>query len=234
MPTRRSRQRAQALAACARHSARLRPASCPGALRRNKTLDPSPGLPLREQVRYDPTPTRLSAAFDENMNTGFPTLIHERVAQCREGKNPKSICRLSSGWVVIGDVQFLRGYCLLLSDPVVKDLNSLSEEERKSFLYEMSVLGDILLHITGARLINYEILGNAEHALHAHLFPRYEDEPKEVKNRPAWFYDKSYRASVEFDINRDKALMEEVRNELNKRNMIIEQSACHNAGKPAS
>ena len=155
------------------------------------------------------------------MSKRYPTLIHERVAQCREGTNPKSICRVSSGWVVIGDVQFLKGYCLLLADPVVKDLNSLSEEQRKDFLYEMSVLGDVLLHLTGARLINYEILGNSEHALHAHVFPRYEDEPSEVKHSPAWFYDKDYRASIEFDPDRDRDFMEKVRDELRKRGLVV-------------
>ncbi len=66
-------------------------------------------------------------ALDENM----ANLIHERVAMAREGKNPFVIARLKSGWVVIGDVQPLEGYCLLLADPVVKDLNSLSEPDDK-------------------------------------------------------------------------------------------------------
>ena len=53
------------------------------------------------------------------------TLIHERVEQCRAGTNKTAICRVASGWVVLGDVQFLVGYSLLLPDPVVLDLNSL-------------------------------------------------------------------------------------------------------------
>jgi hypothetical protein len=55
------------------------------------------------------------------------TLIHKRVAMANEGTNPYVITRLKSGWVVIGDVQPIEGYCLLLADPVVKDLNSLNE-----------------------------------------------------------------------------------------------------------
>ena len=46
-------------------------------------------------------------------------LITERVALARNGANDKVICRLASGWAVMGDVQFLPGYCLLLPDPVV-------------------------------------------------------------------------------------------------------------------
>lgn len=44
------------------------------------------------------------------------TLIHQRVEDCRRGENPKVIARVNSGWVVLGDVQFLRGYSLLLPE----------------------------------------------------------------------------------------------------------------------
>ena len=47
----------------------------------------------------------------------MPTLIHQRVRDCNLGTYPKAIGRVSSGWVVAGDVQFLPGYCLLLPDP---------------------------------------------------------------------------------------------------------------------
>ena len=55
--------------------------------------------------------------------SGYParTAIHERVEQARRGDNPAAVCRLPSGWVVLGDDQTLRGYCLLLSDPVALD-----------------------------------------------------------------------------------------------------------------
>ena len=37
--------------------------------------------------------------------------------------------------------------------------------------------------------MNYEILGNTDAYLHAHLFPRYEWEPPELVGRPVWLYD---------------------------------------------
>lgn len=117
------------------------------------------------------------------------TLIHERVESARKGDNPFVIRKANSGWIVIGDVQFLEGYCLLLADPVVSSLNDLTKKQRKEFLYEMSVVGDVLLEVTGCYLVNYEILGNSEKALHAHIFPRFLDEPVERRRMPAWFYD---------------------------------------------
>ncbi len=116
-------------------------------------------------------------------------LITEQVELARAHHNPKVVCRMKSGWAVMGDVQFLPGYCLLLPDPVVTSLNDLQGEERQQFLDDMCVLGDAVLEVTGALRINYEILGNAEPELHAHVFPRYWGEPEELCKRPVWFYD---------------------------------------------
>lgn len=116
-------------------------------------------------------------------------LISERVAQARMGANDKVICRLSSGWAVMGDVQFLAGYCLLLPDPVVPSLNDLSEAARVRFLSDMATIGDAVLKVTNAQRINYEILGNSEPELHAHIFPRFTNEAAERRRMPVWFYD---------------------------------------------
>jgi len=140
------------------------------------------------------------------------TLIHRRVEACRAGTFAANICRVQSGWVVLGDVQFLRGYCLILPDPVVGHLNELDANGRKTLFYEASVVGDALLEITRAVRINYEILGNLEPALHLHIFPRFESEPAELKNRPVWFYD--WEHAPAFDPLGDAPLMREIRTRL--------------------
>ena len=116
-------------------------------------------------------------------------LIAQRVELARSGNSPWVIERLPSGWAVIGDLQFLPGYCLLLADPVVPSLNDLVGEARTQFLNDMARIGDALLKVTKSYRINYEILGNSEPELHAHIFPRYMSEPDDIRRRPAWFYD---------------------------------------------
>lgn len=116
-------------------------------------------------------------------------LIQDRVSEANQGTNDKVLCRLTSGWAVIGDVQFLEGYCLLLPDPVVSSLNDLSTSKRLDFLTDMTLIGDAILEVTGAARINYEILGNTEPELHAHIFPRFTDEPEDKRRMPVWFYD---------------------------------------------
>jgi diadenosine tetraphosphate (Ap4A) HIT family hydrolase len=142
------------------------------------------------------------------------TLIHRRVDEARAGTNPRVIARLASGWAVFGDVQFLRGYCLLLPDPVVPHLNALTREARRSFLDDMARLGDAVLAVTKAIRINYEMLGNVEPALHAHVFPRFEDEPEALRTKPVWFYD--WKAAPEFDARRDRPLMDAIARELGR------------------
>lgn len=116
-------------------------------------------------------------------------LISQRVDLARNGANDKVICRMASGWAVMGDVQFLPGYCLLLPDPVVPSLNDLDTEARATYLLDMARMGDAVLQATGALRMNYEILGNSEPELHCHIFPRYASEPEENRKMPVWFYD---------------------------------------------
>ena len=123
--------------------------------------------------------------------------IHAQVIAAREGRDPRVIARLFSGWAVFGERQFVRGYAMLLPDPVVPNLNSLGVRERVAFLSDMSRLGDALLKVTGAVRINYAIFGNREAALHAHVIPRYVDEPQEMRGEQPWAYDWSAAPTFE-------------------------------------
>jgi hypothetical protein len=44
------------------------------------------------------------------------TAIHTQVMAAREGREPRVIARLFSGWALFGERQFVRGYALLLPD----------------------------------------------------------------------------------------------------------------------
>jgi len=143
------------------------------------------------------------------------TLIHRRVEAARKGENPTVLCRLESGWAVLGDVQILNGYCLLLPDPVVPTLNDLDPSRREKFLRDMALIGDAVLEVTGAARINYEILGNSEPALHVHILPRYDAEPDDLRRGPIWFYD--WSKAPRFDPAMHKPLMDKLRAAIEKR-----------------
>ena len=145
------------------------------------------------------------------------TLIHERVELAQAAANPTVICRMPSGWAVLGDAQFIPGYCLLLPDPVAPDLNALNADARRQYLYDMTLIGDALLEVTDAYRINYEILGNTDPALHTHIFPRYRHEPKEYIGGPVFSYPREQRASRPFDQERDHQLMQHLADAIRSR-----------------
>jgi diadenosine tetraphosphate (Ap4A) HIT family hydrolase len=140
------------------------------------------------------------------------TAIHRRVYQARAGRDPTVLGRCASGWAVFGHQQFVQGYLLLLPDPVVPDLNALSGEGRAQFLLDMARLGDALMRTTSPERINYAIFGNLEPALHAHVIPRYRNEPEALRTQHPWSYDWS-RAPV-FDPVIAAPLMRALRTEL--------------------
>lgn len=140
------------------------------------------------------------------------TAIHRRVEALRDGRDPTLIARLPSGWAVFGERQFLRGYALLLPDPVVPTLNDLAPPERQCFLADMGRLGDALLRVTGAVRINYAMFGNLEPALHAHVIPRHRDERPPLDVAHPWAYD--WNAAPLFDPRREADLLAAVRGAL--------------------
>jgi diadenosine tetraphosphate (Ap4A) HIT family hydrolase len=117
------------------------------------------------------------------------TAIHRMVERCRAGEFPARVARLQSGWVVLGERQVFAGYCLLLPDPVVPHLNALVHAHRDRFLADMASVGDAILASTEAVRVNYAMFGNLEPALHAHVFPRYADEPLATRTAQPWAFD---------------------------------------------
>jgi diadenosine tetraphosphate (Ap4A) HIT family hydrolase len=142
------------------------------------------------------------------------TVIHAQVMDAREGRLARVVTRLYSGWVVFGERQFVRGYALLLPDPVVPSLNALGAQERTQFLMDMSRVGDALLKISGALRINYAILGNVDPALHAHVIPRYSTEPPQLRTAHPWAYD--WNAAPLFDRATHGELKDSLRRELDR------------------
>lgn len=141
------------------------------------------------------------------------TAIHRWVEAARAG-DPCVIARLSSGWAVMGRKQVLRGYSLLLPDPVVPDLNALAGDARDQFMRDLGLLGEAVQRTTQALRINYAIFGNLEPALHAHVHPRYADEPVALRTQNPWGYDWSVAPS--FDASLHGELRDAIRHQLSR------------------
>ncbi|MFI0928532.1 diadenosine tetraphosphate hydrolase [Streptomyces sp. NPDC021012] len=118
----------------------------------------------------------------------------DRVGAALRGENPTVLRRLAAGFAVIGDVQFLPGYSVLLVDePGVERLSDLPRGRRLAFLSDMDRLGEAVERACrqldpAFRRVNLEILGNKDPFLHAHVWPRFAWEPAEVAGAPVWRY----------------------------------------------
>lgn len=133
----------------------------------------------------------------------------DRVGSARRGDNPTVIRGLPSGFVVIGDTQFLPGYCVLLADPEVEHLTDMPHADRQRFLLDMSLVGEAIERTCaddGLLRVNYEVLGNSLPVVHAHVFPRYAWEDEERVRGPVWLYPNEdlYGAEHELDERHDE------------------------------
>lgn len=117
----------------------------------------------------------------------------DRVGAALRGESPSVLRRLSAGFACIGDVQFIPGYSVLISDtPGIDRLTDLPRERRLAFLDDMDRLGEAVQVVCSRRdpafrRVNYEILGNTDAFLHAHVWPRYDWEG-DIAPKPVWMH----------------------------------------------
>lgn len=129
--------------------------------------------------------------------------------QARAGRNKFVVSQMPSGWLAIGDVQPLLGYCVFLADPMVRSINDLGEDARISYSLDVLRAGDAILAATGAERINYETLCNSEPLLHTHLIPRYSCEPDDKRKMPA-FMMYSWQDAPTYDYNTHGSLKDDI------------------------
>lgn len=127
-----------------------------------------------------------------------------RIQSAINGTNPMVLAELSGGYAVLGDTQFLPGYCVLLPKMEVNSLNDLPLEERTHFLRDMTILGDAVITVCDPLRVNYDILGNTDHFLHAHVFPRYDTEPGDLLQKPVWLYSPNHWTDERYAYNATK------------------------------
>ena len=99
-------------------------------------------------------------------------LICERIELIKQGRNPHFVKELETGYVVIGDGQYFKGYTLFLAKEHVTELHQMEYETKIKFLEEMSIVQEAVAKAFQAEKMNIELLGNGNAHVHWHLFPR--------------------------------------------------------------
>jgi diadenosine tetraphosphate (Ap4A) HIT family hydrolase len=145
-----------------------------------------------------------------------PCEICDRIAKIQRGEDPLFVDELPTGYVVLGDNQYFRGYTLFLCKHPAPDLEDLPREVRARFVDEMMLVSEVVSKVVKPHKMNLESLGNVVPHLHWHLFPRQVMETDPLK--PVWLVQPSEADALEwaFDPERDGELIIQLRRELAK------------------
>jgi diadenosine tetraphosphate (Ap4A) HIT family hydrolase len=117
--------------------------------------------------------------------------VCERIKLIKEKKNPYFVKEMETGYVIIEDYQFFKGYTIFSCKEHKKELYELNPSFRKKFLEEMSEVAEAVYKTFKPEKLNYELLGNTVCHMHWHLIPRYKDDP--MPKRPIWVIDEAIR-----------------------------------------
>ena len=128
-------------------------------------------------------------------------LICERIELIKQGKNPHFVKELETGYVVIGDGQYFKGYTLFLAKEHVTELHQMQYETKIKFLEEMSIVQEAVAKAFQAEKMNIELLGNGDAHVHWHLFPRKAGDMKGYGHNgrgPVWWVPWEEMSSEEY------------------------------------
>lgn len=128
-------------------------------------------------------------------------LICERIELTKQGKNPHFVKELETGYVVIGDGQYFKGYTLFLAKEHVTELHQMEYETKIKFLEEMSIVQEAVAKAFQAEKMNIELLGNGDAHVHWHLFPRKAGDMKGYGHNgrgPVWWVPWEEMSSEEY------------------------------------
>ena len=116
--------------------------------------------------------------------TARPCGICALIERCHAGNFADFVAELPHSFVILGDAQFYRGYCVVLARRHVHELHLMSPEEARALFEETVAVGRAIALATQPLKLNYECLGNLEPHVHWHVFPRFRADTMRVA--PIW------------------------------------------------
>ena len=108
------------------------------------------------------------------------------IDQIKAGTFRDFIAELKASYVILGDQQFYRGYCILFAKIHATELYLMPADAARTLFDEMRLCAEAIATIVKPWKMNYECLGNSEPHVHWHLLPRYEHESDELRQVPVW------------------------------------------------
>ena len=143
-------------------------------------------------------------------------LICERIEMIKQSINPYFVSELETGYVVIGDHQYFKGYTLFLLKEHITELHFIPKEMRTKHLEELSIVYEAVFNAFMPDKMNAELLGNGDPHMHWHIYPRFKTDP--LHKRPVWKLTKELMFSDECRPSPSELnnMIEKVKSELEK------------------
>jgi diadenosine tetraphosphate (Ap4A) HIT family hydrolase len=133
------------------------------------------------------------------------------IDRIKAGAFPDFIAELKSCYVILGDQQFYRGYCVLFAKLHATELYLMPADDARLLFDEMRLVAEAIAAVVKPWKMNYECLGNSEPHVHWHLLPRYETD--EMRHGPIWLRPESERKVTLAEDDR-RSLLGSIRHQL--------------------
>ncbi len=102
----------------------------------------------------------------------------DRVKLTQDKKYPYLIHEFTHSYLMLGEHQFFRGYCVLVSKGHFKEMTDMPEKMQAEMFQEMMKVSSVLQKYFQPAKMNMCSLGNVVPHVHWHFFPRYSDDPQ--------------------------------------------------------
>jgi len=106
------------------------------------------------------------------------------IERIRTGALPDFVAELPHSFVILGAMQFYRGYCIVFAKLHAIELHLMPPDEARALFDETVAVGAAIAAVVKPLKLNHDCLGNAEPHVHWHIFPRYASDP--MRRLPIW------------------------------------------------
>jgi diadenosine tetraphosphate (Ap4A) HIT family hydrolase len=128
----------------------------------------------------------------------------ERVKKLKEGSYPFLIHEFEHSFLLLGEHQFYKGYCVLVSKAHHREMADIPSPEREELFQEMMISSKVIQTVFKPKKMNLSSLGNVVEHLHWHFFPRYAEDPQFLN--PPWLQMHLFDPSLLNSEERDELL----------------------------
>lgn len=117
----------------------------------------------------------------------------DRVKLTQEKKYPYLIHEFTHSYLMLGEHQFFKGYCVLVAKNHFKEMTDMPSTMQAEMFQEMMKVSKTLENHFKPAKMNLCSLGNVVPHVHWHFFPRYSDDPQFTD--PPWLRMKEFESA---------------------------------------